>query len=83
MKPHPYQMEVYTEITPNTYSKALQFCFEWFGDEAFPCANIPGAWRRSSSTTNGWTTFMFRNREDQESFIEEFLYPRSIEFRKI
>lgn len=53
------------------------WCFEHFGNEAWPIHGKPGKWHRSGATINGWTWFGFATQEMMRRFEEAFPSPPS------
>jgi hypothetical protein len=54
------------------------WCFEQFGEQAFPIHGKSGRWQRGTATVDGWTWFGFSTETEMQRFIDRWPAPDGI-----
>ncbi len=75
----PWMVNAYTgSMTEDRDTEMRLWCFEQFGDEAWPIHGKPGNWHRGGATIYGWTWFGFATERMMNEFIAAWPIPDGI-----
>lgn len=75
----PWMLDAYTGHMGDSRERdMLHWCYDTFGEQAFPIHGRPGVWQRGGATIHGWTWFGFSNESDMQRFKERWPTPEGV-----